>query len=210
MDVTVGGTMPLTVPSTTGAITPISGAGRLTGWSLRDVTAAVATDAEANVVAPAAGATVVTLSGLAGGNYTLKWTVGLQGAAAAADADNFQILNGVTVLEGSINPGAAGNYVQPDIVVTVPASGSITVKAIGAGTAGVTYSASVSLIPTGIIDAIGEITSGGDVLGEISLAAGATSTEIFGDDGPMFNAGITLTVTSGALRGSIHVVPIYP
>lgn len=210
VNVTVGGVEPLTVPSTTTAITVISGGGVLAGWSLRDAIADTPAEADGNVVAPGAGVTVVTLTGIPAGTYTVKWGVGLQGAAAAADANNFQLFNGAGAVDASVNPGVAGDYPQVDTVLVIPQSGSVTVKAIGAGTAGVTYSAQLSLIPNGLIETIVEITSGGDTLGEISLTDVASVTKWFGPNGPYFNSGVTLTAIAGAFKGCIYVVPNYP
>lgn len=209
VDVAVGGVIPLTVPSTATATSLIQGAGCLAGWSLRDAVADTPSDADGNVVAPGAGATIVTLSGLAAGTYTLKWTVGLQGAAAAGDAENFQVFVNATAVDQSNNPGAAGEYPQADTVLVIPAGATVTVKAIAAGTAGVTYSAQISLIPNGIIETIVEITSGNDVLGEISLLDTGAHTAWFGPNGPRFVSGLTLTAIAGTFKGTIYVVPYY-
>lgn len=210
VNVTVGGVKPLTVPLTSTATTPISGGGWLAGWSIRDGVADSSSAVENAVVAPGAGATIATITGIAAGTYTVEWNVALQGAAAAADANNFQLLNGVTVIAGSVNPGAAGEYPQANVVAIIPAGGSVTVKAVGAGTAGVTYSAQIALIPNGLIETVVEITSGQDVLGEITVRDLDSLTQWFGPDGPCFVDGITLTAVSGAFRGCIYYVPNYP
>jgi len=107
---------------------------------------------EASATAPGAGATIVTdpsSGSLAPGLYNVTWEVALSGAAAAADANNFGLyLNGVLQLQ-SVNPGAAGSWAQQAVEVqsTVAAPGVLTVKAIGAGTASVVYSAQVVATP---------------------------------------------------------------
>jgi hypothetical protein len=210
VDIAVGGVLPLTVLSTTTAVTPITGGGVLAGWSLRDALADVPVEADGNVVAPAAGATIVSIAGVAAGTYTLKWSVGLQGPAAAADANNFQVFVNAVATDASLNPGVAGDYPQADAVLVIPAGATVAVKAIGAGTAGVTYSAQISLEPNGIIETIVELTSGGDILGEISVADTGSASRWFGSGGPRFVNGVTLTVLAGAVRGVIYVVPNYP
>ena len=210
VNVTVGGVQPLTVPLTSTNVTPIQGGGIFAGWSLRDAVADTAASAEGSAVAPAAGATIVTQAGLAAGTYTIKWTVGLQGPAAAADANNFQLFNGAAAIDISINPGAAGEYAQGDVVITVPAAGSVTIKAIGAGTAGVTYSGQISIIPNGLIETIVEITDGQTFLGLASMKDLESDTHWFGPAGPCFEGAVTLTAISGAFKGCIFVVPNYP
>lgn len=104
------------------------------------------------VTAPGAGATIVTVpssGSLAPGTYAVTWETGLSGAAAAGDANNMGLyLNGVLQAE-SVNPGAAGSWQQEAVEVTstTAAPAVLTVKAIGAGTASVIYSAEVVATP---------------------------------------------------------------
>lgn len=210
VNVTVGGVQSLTVPLTSTNTTPIQGGGIFAGWSLRDAIADTAASAEGSVVAPAAGAVIASQVIPNVGTYTVKWTVGLQGAAAAADANNFQLFNGAAAVDVSINPGAAGEYAQADVVLNVAAGSAVSVKAVGAGTAGVTYSAQISVIPNGLIETVVEITDGQTVLGEVSLTDISSDTRWFGPAGPCFEGAVTLTAISGAFKGCIFVIPNYP
>lgn len=210
VNVTVGGVQSLTVPLTSTSVTPIQGGGIFAGWSLRDAIADTAASAAGQVVAPAAGATIASQVIPAAGTYTIKWTVGLQGAAAAADANNFQLFNGAGAVDVSINPGAAGEYQQADVVMNIAAGAAVSIKAIGAGTAGVTYSAQISVIPNGLVETIVEISDGNTILGEVSLTDVSSDTRWFGPAGPCFEGAVTLTAISGAFKGCIFVIPNYP
>lgn len=128
-------------------------AGAVTALDYRgNITQPTEAQNEASVTAPASGATIVTdpSSGtLAPGTYTVAWQVALSGAAAAGDANNFGLyLNGVLQLQ-SVNPGAAGSWQQEPVTITSSASSpaTLTVKAAGAGTAGVVYSAEMVATP---------------------------------------------------------------
>lgn len=208
--VTVGGVLPLTVPLTTTTVTPMPGSGILAGWSIREAVTDTLANASGNAVAPGAAATIVTTPALAAGIYVITWTVGLQGAAAAADANNFQLFNGAAAVEASVNPGAAGEYPQAQAVLTVTAGATVSIKAIGAGTAAVTYSADLNLTPDGVVETIVELISNGDVLGEIGLPDATADTRWFGTDGPIIQGGLTLNVISGACKGAVYVVPSRP
>lgn len=210
VNVTVGGTLPLTVPLTTTTLALMPGSGVLAGWSIREAVTDTLANASGNVVAPGAGATVVTSPALAAGTYVVSWTVALQGAAAAADANNFQLFNGAAAVEASVNPGAAGEYIQVQAVFTVSANATVSIKAIGAGTAGVTYSADLNLTPDGVVETIAELVSGADIVGEIGLTDAISDTEWFGPDGPILQNGLTLNVISGACKGCVYVVPSRP
>jgi hypothetical protein len=207
IDINVGGVLPLTVLPTSVDVTILQGAGRLAGWSLRDASTTVPQDASGSVVAPIAAADIVALSGLPGGTYTVEWAVGLQGAAAAADANNFQLYTTVGNVLVSINPGVAGDYPQLNAEVTITAGGKIAVKAIGAGTAGVTYTADLVISPTGEIETIAELQDGANVLGEISPASHLSQTAWFGASGPIAFGKCLLHVVSGTITGTVYVVP---
>lgn len=207
VNVTVGGCLPVTVALMSATADVFQGSGILAGWSLRDGTTAIPLIAEGNVVAPGAGATIIQLTGLAAGTYQATWTVGLQGPAAAADANNFQLKNAVAVVSGSINPGVAGEYPQAVTEVTVLAGGTVSIIAIGAGTAGVTYSAQLALTPTTEVETVVEMTSGQDVVGEASFLGERTTTQWFGNGGPIIQNKVTMNIVQGAVRGTIYVIP---
>lgn len=194
----------LPIQPTSADIVVLAGKGRMVGWSLRDTTVPAAADAAAQVVAPAAGAAVVTVAGLKAGTYDVAWTVGLQGAAAAADANNFQLKNGATVIENSDNAGAAGAYTQVNARITVPANGTVTVNAIGAGTAGVTYLAQIELVPTLVAATVVEIQDGGNILGEVSLAPSEAKTSVLDHFGILCQNQIKVHVISGSVTGVVY------
>lgn len=210
IDVTAGGVMAIAVAPTSVDATPFPGGGYLAGWSLRDASTGVPTEASGLVVAPGAGATIVQLAALPAGEYEVTWTVGLQGAAAAADANNFELFDTAGNVIQSINPGLAGDYPQNNAVITVTAGQTIGVKAIGAGTAGVTYSADITIDPTAFPETVVEIRDGANAIGAVSFQSERASTQWFGPNGPCVNAGVTLHVISGVVSGAIYVVPSRP
>lgn len=207
IDINWGEVIPLTVVPTSVDVTILQGAGRLAGWSLRDVSTATPQDASGNVVAPAAGVDIVALTGLPAGTYVIEWTVGLQGAAAAADADNFQLYDTAGNLLVSVNPGAAGDYPQLQTEVTVTAGAKIAVKSIGAGTAAVTYIADLVITPTGEVETIVELQDGSNVLGEATFRGERANTAWFGKGGPTMFGKCVVHVISGTVTGTVYVVP---
>lgn len=208
--VTLGGVLPITVPATSTSQDVLQGGGILAGWSLRDASGDVPTSVTGSVVAPAAGATIIATGALPAGTYDVTVTVGLQGPAAAGDANNFQLFNGATLVGTSVNPGAQGEYPQPTVGLTVAQNGVLTVKALGAGTAGVTYSATIDVNPTLFVETIVELSSGGNVMGEVSLETNKSDTEHFGTNGPIIEQKLTLTVVQGIVKGCVYIVPSSP
>src|SRR5260370_30021917 len=200
-DITVeldtGEVMALPVQPTSVDVPVIQSDCRLVGWSLRDTSTPSFAEGEGSVLSPGAGAQPVTLAGLAAGTYDVTWQVSLQGAAAAADANNFQLKNGAAAVENSINAGAAGAYPQVGARITVAQGGTVTVVAIGAGTAGVTYLAQVELAPVAVPNASVEFRSGNYLLGESSIPSGEMDTQFLGGGGVNARAGILLHVNAG-------------
>lgn len=204
VEVETGRVKALPVLATSADVTLLTGPGYLFGWSLRDSSGDTTQQAEGSAVAPAAGAAIVTIAGLSAGTYDVTWQVALQGAAAAGDANNFILKNGVTNVLGSINPGAAGTYPQNGARIVVPQGGSVSINAIGAGTAAVTYLAQVELAITLIPNAVCELLDGGNILGEIAMPAGESSTEWFDAPGVDLQNEIKLHVISGQVRGAVY------
>lgn len=207
IDVHLGGKLPLTVAPTSTDVTILQGGGRLAGWSLRDVNSTAPNAASGSVVAPGAGATIVSLTGLAAGQYTVNWNVGLQGAAAAADANNFQFRSGSGLNVASVNPGVAGDYPQVPIEVTVGAADTMSIVAIGAGTAGVTYSADISISPSAETNTVCELIDGNNVIGEVAFFNNKSSTADFGDSGIVVTNRLILHVVSGTVTGAVYIIP---
>lgn len=204
VSVTVGDRVPLTVAPTTTDVMVFSGEGYCAGWSLREVTADTPASASGSVVAPAANAVIAQQTGLAAGTYRIHWEVELQGAAAAADANNFKLVGPAGSILVSVNQGAAGVYAQIDADITVAQNSTVSVQAVGAGTAGVTYSANLSLDPTSLVEAIVELKDGDRILGEISLVDQTSDTRDLGDPGVQLNSGITVHVISGKVAGVVY------
>lgn len=204
LELDTGEVAPLPVPVTTVDLSVITGDCRLVGWSLRDASAPASAQGAGQVVAPAAGAAIVTLSGLRAGTYDVAWSVGLQGAAVAADQDNFQLKNGATAVENTINAGAAGAYTQTGARITVPANGTVTINAIGAGTAGVTYLAEIELVPSQVGATVVEIQDSGNILGEVSLGPGGSETDVLDHFGMLCQGGIRVHVVQGQVTGVIY------
>jgi len=207
-DVTIeldtGEVEPLPVLPTSTDITVITADCRLVGWSLRDTSTPAASQNSGLVVSPGAGAAIATVTGLKAGTYDVNWTTGLQGAAAAADANNFQLKNGVTVVENSINAGAAGAYTQTSARITVPANGTVTVNAIGAGTVGVTYLADLEVVPSLVGATVVEIQDSGNILGEVSLPPGGSETDVLDHFGVLCQGQIRVHVISGQVTGVVY------
>lgn len=203
IDLDTGEVMALPVPATSVDVTVIQSDCRLVGWSLRDASIPSPGDGEGSVVSPGAGAAIVTLAGLRAGTYDVIWQVALQGAAAAADANNFQLKNGAAVVEGSINAGAAGTYSQANARIAVTANGTVTVNAIAAGTAGVTYLAQIELVPVIVGATVVEIQDTGNILGELSLGPNQAETDALDHYGVLCQGQIRLHVISGSVTGVI-------
>lgn len=107
-------------------------------------------NASGKAAAPGAGAAIATLTTPAAQTYAVRVRVGLAGAVAiAADAANFQLQAGATVLGTFGNPGAVGEWGPYAFDVTVDGATSLTVNAIGAATAGTEYSATIIAEPLG-------------------------------------------------------------
>lgn len=122
-----------------------------------NITIPVETASEASVAAPGAGATVASIS-LVPGTYNIGWTVALTaGTPAAGDANNFGLYVGGVLQEQSATPGALGSWPQQQVEITVAATTTIAVKAVGAGTAGVTYAAELSAVPVEVTDPTGQL-----------------------------------------------------
>jgi hypothetical protein len=209
LELVTTGYIPVVIQPTSTDFTVLQGGGSICGWSLRDVAATQANQTSGNVVAPGAGTTIASLTGLAAGTYKVSWTVGLQGAAAAADANNFELFDTAGNVIASVNPGAAGEYAQLQVELTVAAGATIGVKAIGAGTAGITYSADIVLAVVGETETVIEFQDAGNPVAEVSFATFKSSTEWFGYPGVRMNANLVLHIISGTVTGAVYISPSY-
>lgn len=199
-DVTV-----IPVPPSSSDQTLITGDCRLCGWSLRDSTGDIGLQAEGSAVAPAAGATIVQITNIPAGTYDVTWLVSLQGAAAAADTNNFQLKNGAAQVLVSVNAGAAGAYPQVGARIVVAAGGTVSVASIGAGTAGVTYLAQMELTPVQRANTVAEIQDTGNILAEFAPFGNESDTEYLGDYGIPCQGQVRLHVISGSVTGAVFV-----
>lgn len=207
VEIEVGGSETYTLPlaSLSANQTLITGPAYYRGYSLRDTGAPAPVQASGQVVAPAAGATIAATGNLQAGTYQVGWTIGLQGAAAAADANNFVLTDSVGNVLVSVNPGAAGEFVQQNVEVTIAANTPISVKAVGAGTAAVTYSAELEVSSTGEIETIIELQDGTKQLAEISFRNERTRELNIGRPGILIETALNINVISGSVTGGIWV-----
>lgn len=207
IDVTLGTSaiIPVDVPSTSASGQIVSGSARLYGWSFRESGGALPVDASATVVAPAATTVIATTGALAAGVYDVQWTVELQGAAAAGDANNFKLFNGAGAVMGSENAGAAGSYPQPSVRVTVAAGQAVSVQSIGAGTAGVGYTASISATPSPLFGFQAELRDNGQSLGCPAADLMESDTKWFGPPGVTVQGGIKLNLIAGTVAGVVYI-----
>lgn len=204
VEVVTGEVRAVPFPVTAIDVTPINGPVMLGGWSVRDASGDIPRSAEGSVTSPAALATIAQLTGLAGGTYDVNWTVSLAGAAAAGDANNFELTDTAGNVLQSVNLGAVGEYPQVKTQVTVPANGTITIEALAIGTVGAIYSAEISITPVVLDDVVAEIRDGNQTLGCIGLGAGGADTQFFGPFGLRVMNAVTVHLVSGTLTGVVY------
>lgn len=202
--VTQGEVRAIPVPVTSTDLTLLTGDGFLCGWSLREASGDISAYNEGSVVAPAAGATIVTLTGIPAGTYTVEIVTSLQGAAAAGDANNFKLTPSTGNAVVLPNPGAAGNFPQEEIQVTLGAAGTLTITAVAIGTAGVTYSATISITPINVPTAVIEFQDGNNPIGESEMTVAGVDTQWFGNYGMLIYNQIKLHVVSGTVTGAVY------
>jgi hypothetical protein len=204
IEVETGPIVPIPVPVTAVDIAILNAPCKYYGFSLREASGDIPRDNQGTVTSPAAGATIATLAGLAAGNYTVSWVVGLAGTLAAPDANNFQLTVTGSPAEPSINLAVAGEYPQVNAEVTVPASGTISIQAIGIGTVGAVYTAQLAIQPSLVDEAQVEIRDGNQPLGECGLGIGGSETEYTGPPGIKVRNSITLHVVQGTVTGVVY------
>lgn len=204
ISVSSGRVRALPVLSTVSDLLIVNGPCELRGWSLRDATAEVNAPVEGQVTSPAAGAAIVTGPLLPRGEYDINWSVSLLGAAAAADADNFQLQVGATPVVNSQNAGAAGVYPQLTVRENLPGANAFSVKAIAAGTVGVTYIAELNIVNANVPSTVCEIQDGNQPLAEISFAPDGVDTKWMPGLGIRVYNRIFLHVVSGMVVGAIY------
>jgi hypothetical protein len=204
--VAAGAIRPITVPATSGILSILPGDGYLMGWSFRDVTSTKGFAADGSVTAPGAGTVIATSAATIFGNYQISWTVSLEGAAAAADVDNFGLYVGATLIATSVNPGAQGNYPQPVVEEMVAFGQTVSIQAIGAGTAGVEYTADMFGETQGTLSSYFRFNDGTRIVGEGSMQSGESTSQNFGSFGLKIYTGLTLDVLQGSIEGSVNMM----
>ncbi len=195
-------TIPVLSPLAGGVV--LSGPARLHGYSFREAGFSAPSESEGAVVAPAAGAIITSVVPAGSGTYQIAWTVELVGAAAAADLNNFGLYAGATLLETSLNAAAAGQYPQVSVEHVNPFAVTYAVKAIGAGTAGVTYAAQLAIQPiTGVLATL-ELQDNGNAIAEISAGTGQVDTKWFGDVGIHVRGLVKTNPIAGFMTGVVY------
>jgi hypothetical protein len=174
---------------------------RLVGWSLNDGVAGQTNGNNGTATAPAAGATITSLS-LANGTYQFEWSVGLIGAPAAADINNFEVTLGGTTESVSENPDVQGVYPQETLTIVVTGGPlTVAIKAVGAGTAGVEYTAAFTCNPVGLSS--GVIKDGGMQVATVTIQQGGDSSRYMDEHGIGIETDITVATAVGTITGAL-------
>jgi hypothetical protein len=195
----------IAVPATAVDVTILSGASHLCGWSLRDASGDIASDIEGSVITPTAGQAIAVSAAQSAGVYTVNWTVTLAGTLSTQDTNNFGLYAGSTLIATSVSPPGGGVYPQPAVQMTLTQGQTYSVKAIGAGTAASTYSASASAVPEAGAQTAFEIRDTSYPVGEGFAIPNAASTQHFGQAGIKIRGSLVLHIISGSVAGSILV-----
>lgn len=183
----------------------LAGPAELMGWSFRESGAETGLSTEGQVVSPGAGTVVAQLATVPVGVYTISWEVELIGAAAAADANNFGLYAGATLLSTSLNAGAAGQYPQTPVQYSLTSAQTLAVKAIGAGTVGVTYAAQLDTSPVTAGQSVLELQDGNQPLAEISAGIAGSLSQWFGPEGITIANVIKCNPVIGQMTGAVFV-----
>lgn len=205
IDIEIGHVRAIDLASLQASGQVIAGPARLMGWSVRDAGLENNQENYGSAVAPAAGATIASLPAIQQADYDIRWQVQLVGGAAAADQNNFGLYAGAALLMTSENPGAAGTYPQTQVAFYDEFGQGLAVKAIGAGTAGVTYTAQISIIPRDFAGPILQLRDGNSELAEIYSPVFGADTKWFGPSGIRVYNQIRTLVNVGALAGAIYI-----
>lgn len=205
IEVDTGIVVPIPVLPTSTDVTLARGRMKLCGWSLRESSGELAVQAEGSVVSPGANAVITLMASMPNGTYDVTWSVALQGAAAAADANNFRLFANNAAVVGSINAGAAGAYPQVSARVVITTGIGISVNTIGAGTVGVTYLAQFEAVPVLAPDATAEIQDAGNILGEVAIPANGVHSQWYSHEGIHVQNQIKLHMITGAVTGCVFV-----
>lgn len=202
--VSAGRSHPLLVPTTTVDIMLLSGRAILYGWSFRDASGEIPTDIAGSVTSPAAGAVIAASAPQAGGTYIINWTVSLAGTVSASDVNNFGLYVGGTLIATSNNPGATGDYPQPQVEAVIPQGITYKVEAIAIGTVAAVYSVTATSQPQLGTQSVCEVRDINYPIGESAMVVGGTNSVNFGPQGVDIRGGILLHMISGAVAGNVY------
>lgn len=189
----------LTAAQSLGNTRLVGGPVILHGWSMNDGIASGGATVDQSQTAPAAGATIASIS-LANGVYQVSWTLELSGTPGAGDADNVQLFIGATQLATSANAGAVGTYPQEEAQAQV-IFGPFTLawKANGAGTAGAVYKIEANITP--VNDSTATVFDGAQPIGFIDMDNGGGQTVWLGDLGVEVENELKVQTTLGLVQG---------
>jgi|SRR5579871_48457 len=97
---------------------------------------------------PAAGTTIATVT-VPAGNWQISWTVSVAGTVAAADRNNFSLVQGATTILTSENGIVVDQeYPQEPVEIVVPTGGqTIKITNTALATTGAIYTAQLSVVP---------------------------------------------------------------
>lgn len=174
---------------------------RLMGWSLNDGNAAQSKPVNGTAAAPAAGATIASVS-LGNGLYRVEWNLELGGTPGAGDINNVGVFVNVTQIALSDNLGAVGNYPQQDTQALVT-FGPLTLafEAIAAATVGSTYTIVATV--TQLNNSIGQILDGTGEIARSQIVPGGVDNEWFGDSGIAIDTELRVQTISGSIQGTL-------
>jgi hypothetical protein len=205
------GAIPVTVSAAQSAAGArlIQGPARLAGWSLWNPSGITQSLYFGQVTTPGAGATIATTPALAAGEYRVTLRISYEGTPAASDNNNMQwLVSGVVQQQLEIHGGSGANAAYGPFDVSVGASGTISVQAIGAGTAGAVYAAQIEIEPAA---AIATLLDGAQVIGIADFAAGNADTHHLGKEGVRIDTELSILSSVGAIAGVVYVAgPDYP
>lgn len=120
--------------------------------------APTALNGHGSVTTPAANTNIASSPTVQPGEWTLYWTVELEGTpAAGTDNDNFALFSQGNLIETSVNQAAVGVYPQLSTNVETNAATTFNVKSVGAGTAGAIYVADIVAVPVGQDQSYGQL-----------------------------------------------------
>jgi hypothetical protein len=202
--VTIGQMRGIPVTPTAVDVVLLNGPAVLRGWSLRDISGETPFENEGSVTSPAAGATIVQITGVPAGTYTVNWEVELAGTLAAADSNNFALSSNAATLANAVCPAVAGVYPQPALEAITVTAGTWAIKAIALGTVGAIYSASFSLEPALNPATVIELQDGNQILGESAMYPNRSDHQTLPLPGLHVAQQIKLHVVAGQVTGVVY------